>query len=212
MKAKLAAAVLVLAAASASAALNAYRTGINLPQAVKLGDGSVLPAGRYDVEIDYKGFGNAAELRFLQGGVLKGKAPAEARGFPAQATAGAIAPADKKVQKANEATSSDIFAKLGDIKGESVKTESAPDAKMAKVVDPNVQKGAPNTFPKVESADKWSPAGSGAPHSFSWGAHGFNPGMAGKASLAGNSVRLQFDSANSSAGFSALLPAVKTRK
>ena len=103
MKAKLAAAVLLLAAGTVSAALNAYRTGISLPQAVKLGDGSVLPAGKYDVQIDYKGYGNAAELLFLQGGVLKGKAPAEARGFPSQAPAAVLAPHDKKIQKGTEA-------------------------------------------------------------------------------------------------------------
>ncbi len=128
MKAKIAAlagAVLVAAAVNAPAALNAYRTGITLPQAVKLADGSVLPAGKYDVEIDYRGYGNAAELRFLQGGVLKGRAPAEARGFSSQP------PASGK-------TSSD---------------ESPKEQKVVKL-DPAAQKGVLDAqqkgFPKVE--------------------------------------------------------------
>ena len=86
MKARLLiAATLLVAAGAASAALNPYRTGISLAQGVRLGDGTVLPPGAYDVEINYKGFGNAAELLFFQKGNLKGRCPAEARGFPATA-------------------------------------------------------------------------------------------------------------------------------
>ena len=195
MKARLAAAALLLAAATASAALNAYRTGITLPQAVKLGDGSVLPAGRYDVQIDYKGFGNSAELHFFQGGVLKGKTPAEARGFPAQAPGGAAEAYPVKWQKGSS----------------EVKIESAPEVKLEKVVDPGLQKGVPGSFPKVEAGEKQSPAGSPAA-SFSWGAHGFNPGVVGKTAPSGRSLKLSFDSANSAAGFSALLPAVQKQK
>lgn len=44
MKAKISAAVLFLAAAAAPAAVDAYMTFVTLPQAVKLGDGSVLHA------------------------------------------------------------------------------------------------------------------------------------------------------------------------
>lgn len=181
MKKIVAAAVLVLAAGLAPAALNAYRTGISLPQAVKLGDGSVLPAGKYDVQIEYKGFGNAAELHFFQGGVFKGKTPAEARGFPAQAPAGGGA-GDVKLQK------------------------GVPAAEKV-VGDPLVQKGVQGNFPKVETGDKWSPAAS--VESFSWGSHGFNSGVVGKTAPSGRNLKLSFDSANSAAGFSALLPAIQ---
>ena len=86
MKARLLiAATLLVAAGAASAALNAYRTGISLQQGVRLGDGTVLPAGEYEVEINYKGYGNAAELLFSQKGNLLGRCPAEARGFLATA-------------------------------------------------------------------------------------------------------------------------------
>lgn len=200
MKARLAAAALLLAAATASAALNAYRTGITLPQAVRLGDGSVLPAGRYDVQIDYKGFGNAAELHFFQGGVLKGKTPAEARGFPAQARTGAVASQDKKIQKA------DIYPKVGDIKGETgAVKEVSPDAKLKKVVGPGEDKTAKNL--------EWSDPTVLPPAAFDWQKAGFAAGAQGKAAPAGpGSLKLQFDSSNSAAGFSALLPAVQKQR
>ena len=96
MKVRLAlAASLLVFAGAAGAALNAYRTAVTLPQGVKLGDGSVLISGIYDVEIHYKGFGNAAELLFFQKGNLKGKSPAEARGFPSTDPAGAAGGVDK---------------------------------------------------------------------------------------------------------------------
>ena len=90
MKARFAAAVLILAAGSASADLNAYRTTINFSQAVKLPDGKILPAGLYDVEIEYKGFGNTAQFHFFPVKVQTplGTAPAEARGFPSEVPQG----------------------------------------------------------------------------------------------------------------------------
>ena len=184
MKAKISAAVLVLAAAAAPAAVDAYMTFVTLPQAVKLGDGSVLPAGKYDVKIDYKGFGNSAEFLFLQGGALKGKCPAEARGFPSQAPAGA---ADANAVKLHDVKITDPAAQ----KGYTVKTNP----------------GTEKVFPKVETGDKVQPGAAAA--SFSWGAHGFAPGIVGKTAPAGRSLKLSFDSANSAAGFSALLPAVQ---
>lgn len=192
MKAKiaaLAAAVLaaaVLVAVHAPAALNAYRTGITLPQAVKLGDGSVLPAGRYDVEIEYRGFGNTAEFHFFQGGVLKGKTPAEARGFPSQAPV---------VQGGNQA---DYVPKGGDAAQKGVKLDTADQ----KVIKQDAAK-------KYDSAEKVRGDGASPQASFSWGSHGFNPGALGKTSPQGQGIRLSFDSANGPAGFSALLPAVK---
>jgi hypothetical protein len=101
MKTRLAIVALLVAAAAASAAVNAYRTWISLPQAVKLGDGSVLPAGPYDVQIHYKGFGNAAELWFFRGGVLKGKSQAETHGFPSTQPPSAASEASPKLQKAS---------------------------------------------------------------------------------------------------------------
>ncbi|MEO8056333.1 MAG: hypothetical protein ABI768_14330, partial [Acidobacteriota bacterium] len=160
MKATLAAAVLIVAAAAAPAAVNAYMTFVTLPQAVKLGDGSVLPAGKYDVQIEYKGFGNAAELHFFQNKVFKGKTNAEARGFPSTAPGGATDASTVKMQKADK--------KVFDVKGESA------DAKMVKMNDAAAQK-ANQIFPKVE--DKWQPAG--APGAFSWANFGFREGHKG---------------------------------
>ena len=186
MKATLAAAVLLAAAASAPAATDSYMTFVTLPQAVKLGDGSVLPAGRYDVKIDYKGFGNAAEFQFLKGGVLKGKMPAEARGFPSQA------PPASTARKAGEGQKD--FPKV-EQSGVKLTTAQATDVKF-KVDGESTHKDH-----KGEIAL--------APQSFSWGAHGFAPGIAGKTAPAGKSLKISFDSANSAAGFSALLPAIQ---
>lgn len=89
MKLRLAlAAVLALPLAAAAGIIMELPASLALPKAVRLADGSVLPAGPYDVQIHYKGFGNAADLWFFQKGLLKGKSPAEARGFPAQAPPG----------------------------------------------------------------------------------------------------------------------------
>ncbi len=174
MKATLAAAVLLVAAATAPAAVDAYMTFVTLPQAVKLGDGSVLPAGRYDVRIDYKGFGSAAEHAFLQGGALKGKCPAEARGFPSQP------PPVSTARKAGEGQKD--FVKI-DQKTVKLDAERKP-VKFEGV--------------KGESTEK-DHTGELAMASFAWGTHGFNPGAQGKVVPAGNSVKLSFDSANSAA-------------
>jgi hypothetical protein len=193
MKKALAAAVL-LAAGYAPAALNAYRTGITLPGAVRLADGSVLPAGKYEVEIDYKGWGNAATLSFFQGGIFRGKSPAEARGFPSQPP--------------GAAASSDTFAKIGDIKGETL--EKSPDAKLKKVVLPGDEKV--NVESKgFDKRDKVAPV----PAPFDWAHAGFpagspRPGIA--RTLGDGSVKLSFDSTNSAAGFNAILPFIERGK
>jgi hypothetical protein len=172
---------------------------LSLPQAVKLADGSVLPAGKYDVQINYKGFGNAAEFVFLQGGAPKGKCPAEARGFPSQAPAG-VGGGSQTV-------------KIGDIKGESTEKDHKAYTVKMQPADPILQKGvgdpsAAKVFPKVEDKSQVP----NATQAFSWGAHGFNAGTPGKTAQAGQSLKISFDSANSSAGFSALLPYVEKKK
>jgi hypothetical protein len=158
---------------------------ISLKQNVKLGDGSVLPAGSYDVQIHYKGFGNTAEFWFFTGGVLKGKTNAEARGFPSTAPAG--------VAGGSQAG----FLKLDGIKGESA------DAKHKDEIDYKEQKADDaalkikmDSFPKVEDKSSSSAA---SLQSISWG-------RPGQAVQTGGSVKLSFDSSNSSAGFSATLP------
>lgn len=84
---------------------------ISLTKAVKLGDGSVLPAGPYDVQIHYKGFGNTAELQFFQNRVFKGRANAEARGFPATAPGGTAGAAHTvKLQK--DSSEGKVFPKM----------------------------------------------------------------------------------------------------
>ena len=159
---------------------------ISLTQAVKLGDGSVLPAGPYDVQIHYKGFGNAAELQFFQNRVFKGKTNAEARGFPALAPAGAASAQTVKLQKGT--SEGKVFPKM-------------EDSSQGKV------------FPKMEGSSQEADHKSqsvGAPAAFSWETFGFregqkgivNPGPPGMA-------KLSFDSANSAAGFNAILPYVE---
>ncbi|MCM3877360.1 MAG: hypothetical protein NEA02_13215 [Thermoanaerobaculia bacterium] len=162
----------------------------SLPQAAKLGDGSVLPAGPYDVQIHFKGYGNAAELWFFQRDQLKGKSPAEARGFPSAAPGAAASASTLKQQKADG-------AKIHD-KGEI----SSP-----KVDDAAAQKGI--NYPKMEATDKQhSPAN--APAAFSWEKAGFQKGQKGIVTPGPpGKLKLSFDSANSAAGIIAILPYVE---
>jgi hypothetical protein len=182
MKTRLATVALLVAAAAASAAVNAYRTGISLPQAVKLGDGSVLPAGPYDVQIHYKGFGNAAELWFFRGGVLKGKSPAEVRGFPSTEPAGAASEASPKLQKAS--SEGKVF--------------------------PKVESSSPGGAGDLAADHKdWSQS-AGAHGDFAYEKAGFRAGQKGTVMQASpGMLKLSFDSANSAAGFSAILPYVE---
>jgi hypothetical protein len=168
-----------------------YLPGVlNLKHGVRLVDGSVLPAGRYDVQIHYKGWGNAAEFHFFTGGVFKGKTSAEARGFAPSApaavggTGGAegIKKSEAELKKVDPATQKGDYLKIEDIKGESA------DAKHKNKID-------------VQSAA-----------SFSWGAAGFRAGALGNDTLSGNGrVKISFDSSNSAAGFSAILPYVEKK-
>lgn len=183
-------------AATAGIVIEELPASLTLRQSVRLADGSVLPAGHYDVKIEYRGWGNAAALHFFQKGVPKGSSAAEARGFPPQAPPVLAAPVEnKKYQKADEA---------------GIKLEGlSPDAKMEKVVKPGDD--------KIKIQDKYQPLDKssvppGSPRTFSWGAHGFAPGVSGKTAPAPNGIRLSFDSANSAAGFSAILPYVQTSR
>ncbi len=185
----LAASLLVLAGA-AGAALNAYRTAVTLPESVKLGDGSVLVPGRYDVEIHYKGFGGAAEMWFLQKGQLKGKTDAEARGFPSREPAAVNG--DSEAVKLRPAD--DKAVKLRPADEKAVKLRPADDK-------------AVKLAPATEYGPKRLPAGE--PQGFSWSRYGFNPGIAGKAVPAGRELKISVDSRNSAAGFNAILPYVE---
>lgn len=163
---------------------------IAIRQAVKLGDGSVLPAGAYDVQIHYKGFGNAAEFHFFLGGAFKGKTNAEARGFPSQAPAGAA-----------DANTLQHTVKLN--------PGTIAEDKHAPAPSDDKQKGnsAAKVFPKVEQAGP-------ATHAFSWEKAGFRAGLQGIAAPGGpGMLKLSFNSSDSAAGFSAILPYVeKARK
>lgn len=153
---------------------------LSLPQAVRLADGAALPAGPYDVQIHYKGFGNAAELWFFQKGQLKGKSLAEARGFPSAAPGGAASASTVKLQKAS--SEGKVFPKVES-------SSAAADHKAADHKD-------------------WSQAG--APGAFSWENLGFRKGQKGLVMQAApGMLKLSFDSSNSAAGFNAILPYVE---
>lgn len=165
-------------------AVESPASNIVLQQDVKLADGFVLPAGAYDVKIEYRG-GNAAELHFYQGGVFKHKNPAEARGFPAHPGVGS--------QTGGQ------FPK--------VVVESSPklDKSSSSADNANLKQ---DKYPGNEK-----PVSAGAPQAFSWEAYGFK-GAPGRVVPAGKGqVKLLFDSTNSAAGFSAILPYIeKARK
>jgi hypothetical protein len=190
MKLRLAPAALLLACLSASAALNAYRTTINFSQAVKLPDGNILRAGLYDVEIEYKGFGNTAQFHFFKGKTPLGTMPAEARGFPSQPP-----PADGKAGDVKKFDPTKV--EVDDTK---LKKPSNPSDQNAKVLDKTTPLG-----------DKW-PGESPDAHAFSWGAYGFTPTVTGKSVPVGQSVKISIDSSNSAAGFFAVLPAAPKGK
>ncbi len=193
MKARFALAVPLALSLSAAAGIVIEQLPgtVSLKEPVRLTDGHVLAAAPYDVKIHYQGFGSTAEIWFFTGGIFKGKTNAEARGFPAVPPP---AQGDSALNASKDAS---------------------------KTVDPAVKIVAPDQtaqkgFPKIEGTDdkvdkkyvKMSPAG--ASQTFSWGARGFQKGLAGQAVPYGRGfVKLTFDSANSAAGFSALLPAVQ---
>ncbi len=173
-----AALALPLGAFAMPTAVESLMSKLSLPQSVKLGDGSVLPAGKYDVQIEYRGNGNAAEFHFFQGGVFKGKTPAEARGFRAQAPVAVNGPG-------------------------------------ATVEKDKVDVGSPLTDKSSAAAtrgEKWTGFQKVSPGTFSWGAYGFKPGSQGKVFTGPSSLKLQFDSSNSAAGFSAILPYIEKAK
>ena len=191
MKLRLAPAALLLACLPASAALVSYRTyhsTINFSQAVKLPDGNILPAGLYDVEIEYKGFGNTAQFHFFKGKAPLGTAPAEARGFPSQPP-----PAD---------------GKAGDVKKFDPTKVEVDDTKVKKPSNPADSNA--KIFDKTTPLDKTE--GAPAAQTFSWGAFGFTPGINGKSVPVGQSVKISIDSSNSAAGFFAVLPAAPKGK
>ena len=188
----LAAALALPLVATAGIVIEELPAAASLPQAVRLANGSVLPAGPYNVQIHYQGFGNAAELWFFQGGVLKGKSPAEARGFPSTAPA-AVTGAGKTGFLKIDGEANDK-----DHKSYTVKLQPADKLGTAQTAQKD------QTSYKEQKADT-----AGAVQSFSWGARGFAPGNVGKTSISGNGVQLRFNSSNSSAGFSATLPLAK---
>lgn len=170
-------------------AVESFLSKVSLNQAVKLVDGSVLPASAYDVKIDYRGYGNAAELLFFQGGVFKGKTRAEARGFPTVAPAGAVGANTVKLEK--ETT--------GDIE------KVSPGLKEKKMI---------STADDAAAKNFWKVSPAGIPLEFSWEKAGFHAGQVGVVSPGPRgTVKLSFDSSNSAAGFSAILPYIeKARK
>jgi hypothetical protein len=189
MKARLAltAALAFSWAATAGIVIEELPGTVTLKQAVRLTDGNVLAASAapYEVKIHYRGFGNTAEIWFFTGGVFKGKTNAEARGFPSQA------PPVSTARKAGEGQKD--FVKI--------------DQKVVKL--DSEQKAVKFEGVKGESSEKDHTGSVEMSPGFAWGTHGFNPGAQGKVVPSGKSLKLSFDSANSAAGFSALLPAVQ---
>lgn len=78
-----------LAAPPARAAYDAFRTSVRFARAVQLADGSVLPAGVYEFQINFAGTGKTAEFEFILPNGKHVKHAAEAVGFLASATGGA---------------------------------------------------------------------------------------------------------------------------
>jgi hypothetical protein len=194
------AALLALCLTAAASIVYQFPSVVSFTGPVRLTDGHVLAAGPYDVKIHYQGFGNTAEIWFFTGGVFKGKTNAEARGFPSGPASALSGPGASKIVMDDESP-------------KEMKLDKSSDAQVKLVPgDRSIVK----LYPKVEGTDdkvdkkyvKMSPATS--TESFSWGAHGFQNGLKGQAQPSGRgSVKLSFDSANSAAGFSALLPAVQ---
>ncbi|MGA7992519.1 MAG: hypothetical protein WCC53_13860 [Thermoanaerobaculia bacterium] len=189
---------------------------VTLKQSVKLGDGSVLPAGPYDVQIHYKGFGNLAEFHFFQGGVFKGKTNAEARGFPSQApaTVNGGGTASLKMGIKGESTEKDHkdWSAYKEQTGYKEQIAHKDETAMKEVLLKD-QTGYKEQKTALKYEGKEVPASAGASQAFSWGGRGFDKGLQGSIVPVGRGmVKLLFDSKNSAAGFSAILPYVEKKK
>ncbi len=179
---------------------------LDLRQGVRLADGSVLPAGHYDVQIHFKGWGTQAIFYFFQHGASKGKLNAEARGFPSSQPVAVGGAGGSDAHKAW------TEGKVDKAYVDKVYLEEADKRKgELEAVDKHKLEIEAADKHKLEASNelankKFVPAG--GPAAFSWGGAGFQAGGRGTATLTGNSVKISFDSSNSAAGFSALVPAV----
>jgi hypothetical protein len=181
-----------------------FQTSIRLGKAVQLGDGSVLPAGSYDVRIHYAGQGNVAEFEFLRAGVVKGRQRGEARGvsgsgakaLPPSATQLKYEDPNLKVKSTGEVQDKSSQPSPQDkAQGTALKYETSA-GKVAGVKGENQDK------------DHKSWTSPGQAQAFSWGAAGFGPGTQLKQTEGGGTLRLELDSSNSSAGIIAILKVV----
>ncbi len=171
---------------------------LDLAQGVRLADGSVLPAGHYDVQIHFQGWGNQAIFYFFQHASSKGRLIAEARGFPASqpvavgGAGGVVAGTEYKPQKdavyVDKSQKADV--KLEEADKHKLEIEAADKHKIEASTELTNKKFVPASGPAA----------------FSWGAAGFQAGMRGRVMPIGNSVKISFDSSNSAAGFTVTLP------
>ncbi len=196
----------VLAAFTAGAAYDAFRTAITFKQNVQLSDGNVLKAGHYDVQVILNGDGKTADFVFLQGNVAKGRHRGEARGF-AGPGGGPHSPA------ATQFKYDDAYIKMNSPAGTTAQDKTTP-------LDTQNKQGALNikgesssdlTSAKIGNEMKEQKADTGAPGSaraFSWGAAGFGPNTPLKQTEGGGTLTLKLDSSNSSAGIIAILKLV----
>lgn len=185
----------LVGAASAPAALNAYRTNVRLAHDQKTTDGKLLKAGPYDLEINFAGKGNTAEFVFHQGGAVVGRQTAEARGFQASGPEGGARSPETKWQSDGKPI---------------VATE---DAKNFPPGDPRTVKLNPSQQKVNKLQDEKGGVVQGNPAEFTWAAAGFGPKVAPKTTQgpAGRLI-IAVDSANSAAGFrTELLPAVQVK-
>jgi hypothetical protein len=188
-----------------------FATSVNFGKPVQLGDGSVLPAGRYDVQINFAGKGNTAEFVFLQHGAVKGRQRGEARGFP---VAGPVGQSPAATYLKYE----DPALKVKSTGGVQDKTTPLnPQYKEQGTALKEVGAGKVIDI-KGESQDKdhkGEVVGVAQARPFSWGAAGFGPGTQLKQTEGGGTLTLNLDSTNSPAGIIAILklvPAVKPTK
>jgi hypothetical protein len=186
-----------------------FKAATSFSKPVQLADGSVLKAGRYDVQIHFAGFGNTAEFEFFQGGVLKGRQRGEARGFPAVAPGSQPAASEnsgkfKLLGIHNDATVKLKNPEIAQEKYVPANTEvkGASEAREGKQDLPAVQKGTSDGGNKVFKGGAEAAAASRA---FSWGAAGFPPGTPLKQTLGRGTFTISLDSINSPAGIIAIL-------
>ena len=158
-----------LAALPARAAYDSFRTSIRFSKAVQLADGSVLPAGVHEFQINFAGAGKTAEFEFILPNGKHVKHAAEAVGFMAHGSGGGEGRVQKVEYKYYEWVKIAGEKPLGDYK----EVKLAPHDPMKYKEFEGELRDAHKTGLPYLKLKQILPPGPASPESFSFGRSGF---------------------------------------